>query len=191
MGHIDKHSPAEMLGRTNRRRIRWCGTPFERVAGAALVALLAGGWVQGVADARPAQELRWTRTAPATSSTRPSGLYPFPNDYFTVPDRSTDTDRRVQFLPDSMPRNAAGVPIDPTEWNRNDGFSPGSAILTVFPASTSRAPAPRPRPTSGSPPTPTRRSSARRHVRKAHPVLAELDQSAPPPTSARSSCVRR
>ncbi|HMC70003.1 MAG TPA: hypothetical protein VKJ07_12680, partial [Mycobacteriales bacterium] len=60
-------------------------------------------------------------------------LYPFPNDYFTVPDRSTDTDRRVQFLPDSMPRNAAGVPIDPTEWNRNDGFSPGSAILTVVP----------------------------------------------------------
>ena len=32
-----------------------------------------------------------------------------------------------------MPRNAAGVPIDPTEWNRNDGFSPGSAIITVVP----------------------------------------------------------
>ena len=26
-----------------------------------------------------------------------------------------------------MPRNRAGKPIDPTDWNRNDGFSPGRA----------------------------------------------------------------
>jgi hypothetical protein len=32
-----------------------------------------------------------------------------------------------------MPKNAAGVPIDPTEWNRNDGFSPGSAVQTLVP----------------------------------------------------------
>ena len=32
-----------------------------------------------------------------------------------------------------MPRNAAGVPIRPDEYNRNDGFSPGSPILTLVP----------------------------------------------------------
>jgi hypothetical protein len=60
-------------------------------------------------------------------------LLPFPNDYFTVPDRSTDTGRRVAFSPEVMPQNIAGTPIDPTEWNRNDGFSPGTPILTRVP----------------------------------------------------------
>jgi hypothetical protein len=109
------------------------GRRLSRVAGAALVALLAGGWVQGVADARPAQEAPVDAHGACDFLDPAKCLYPFPNDYFTVPDRSTDTGRRVQFSPDSMPRNAAGVPIDPTEWNRNDGFSPGSAVLTVVP----------------------------------------------------------
>ncbi len=109
------------------------GRRLTRVASAALVALLAGGWVQGVAHARPAQESREEAHGACDFLDPAKCLYPFPNDYFTVPDPSTDTGRRVQFSPDSMPRNAAGVPIDPTEWNRNDGFSPGSAILTVVP----------------------------------------------------------
>jgi hypothetical protein len=109
------------------------GRRLTRVASAALVALLAGGWVQGVAHARPAQESPEEAHGACDFLDPAKCLYPFPNDYFTVPDPSTDTGRRVQFSPDSMPRNAAGVPIDPTEWNRNDGFSPGSAILTVVP----------------------------------------------------------
>ena len=32
-----------------------------------------------------------------------------------------------------MPRNVAGKPIDPTDWNRADGFSPGSLIVTYVP----------------------------------------------------------
>ena len=32
-----------------------------------------------------------------------------------------------------MPDNASGVHMDPTEWNRNDGFSPGQAILVHVP----------------------------------------------------------
>ena len=110
------------------------GRRLNRVAGAALLALFAGGgWVQGVADARPAQEVPVDAHGACDFLDPAKCLYPFPNDYFTVRDRSTDTERRVQFSPDSMPRNAAGVPIDPTEWNRNDGFSPGSAVLTVVP----------------------------------------------------------
>jgi hypothetical protein len=60
-------------------------------------------------------------------------LQPFPNDYFTVPDASTDTGRRVNFDITAMPRNIAGNPIRPDEWNRNDGFSPGQEIVTKVP----------------------------------------------------------
>ncbi|HYI46006.1 MAG TPA: Ig-like domain-containing protein [Actinomycetota bacterium] len=67
-------------------------------------------------------------------------LLPFPNDLFTVPDASMDTGRRVNFGLDAMPRSGAdvstggeGKPIDPAEWNRNDGFSPGSMVMTYVP----------------------------------------------------------
>lgn len=67
-------------------------------------------------------------------------LLPFPNNFFTRPDPSTDTGRRVNFLPTAMPRNGTevteggeGRPVDPLEWNRNDGFSPGSPIMTLVP----------------------------------------------------------
>jgi hypothetical protein len=60
-------------------------------------------------------------------------LLPFPNDTFTGADPTTDTGRRVNLNIASTPRNVAGVPVDPTEWNRNDGFSPGSMALTQVP----------------------------------------------------------
>ncbi|SEG45813.1 hypothetical protein SAMN04489712_105325 [Thermomonospora echinospora] len=60
-------------------------------------------------------------------------LMPFPNDWFTVADRSTATGRRVAFRAAAMPRNRLGKAIDPAEWNRSDGFSPGSPVLTRVP----------------------------------------------------------
>jgi hypothetical protein len=60
-------------------------------------------------------------------------LFPFPNDHFTKPDSATDTGRRLNLNLLSMPRNVAGKPIDPTEFNRNDGFSPGQKIVTKVP----------------------------------------------------------
>jgi hypothetical protein len=60
-------------------------------------------------------------------------LLPFPNDRFTRPDPTSDTGRRVNFLLPEMPRGVTGKPIDPTEWNRQDGFSPGSMVLTFVP----------------------------------------------------------
>jgi hypothetical protein len=70
-------------------------------------------------------------------------LFPFPNDAFTVADATTATGRRVDFKISAMPRNGVdvttaeaggeGKPMDPTEWNRNDGFSPGSSVLTYVP----------------------------------------------------------
>jgi hypothetical protein len=60
-------------------------------------------------------------------------MLPFPNDYFTKADGSTPTGRRVAFDSAAMPRNVAGKPIDPTDWNHADGFSPGSEIVTYVP----------------------------------------------------------
>jgi hypothetical protein len=60
-------------------------------------------------------------------------LQPWPNDFFTRPDASTPTGKRLDLQITAMPRNAAGVPIRPDEYNRNDGFSPGSPIHTYVP----------------------------------------------------------
>jgi hypothetical protein len=60
-------------------------------------------------------------------------LFPFPNNFYTKADATTDTGKRVNLSPLAMPRNIAGKPIDPTEWNRNDGFSPGAMIVTHVP----------------------------------------------------------
>jgi hypothetical protein len=60
-------------------------------------------------------------------------MVPFPNDHFTVRDPDTETGRRVDFHPASMPDNRDGVALRPAEYNRNDGFSPNSTILTRIP----------------------------------------------------------
>ncbi|WP_111657975.1 PKD domain-containing protein [Isoalcanivorax indicus] len=64
-------------------------------------------------------------------------LYPFPSNHFTatVPAGTPTfaTGRRVAMNPLAMPRNLVGKPIDPTDWNRNDGFSPGQLITTFVP----------------------------------------------------------
>jgi hypothetical protein len=60
-------------------------------------------------------------------------LQPWPNDYFTVADSTTDTGKRLNLNVLSMPRSRQNSPIQPTEWNRNDGFSPGQKIVTKVP----------------------------------------------------------
>jgi hypothetical protein len=60
-------------------------------------------------------------------------LQPFPNDYFTTADSTTDTGRRVNLNLLSMPANRVGKHIDPADINRNDGFGPGSPIVTRVP----------------------------------------------------------
>ncbi|HYP48392.1 MAG TPA: hypothetical protein VEQ61_07105 [Thermoleophilaceae bacterium] len=60
-------------------------------------------------------------------------LLPWPNDHFTRRDRETDTGRRVHLERESMPRNKEGAPIEPGDYNRSDGFSPGQLIVTKVP----------------------------------------------------------
>ena len=68
-------------------------------------------------------------------------LLPFPSNHFTSaapagsPQHADNggTGLRINFNPLAMPRNVAGRPIDPTEWNRNDGYSPGQLIVSYAP----------------------------------------------------------
>ncbi len=59
-------------------------------------------------------------------------LQPFPNNHFTVKAK-TPTGRRLALRSQSMPSNLAGKPIDPSDINVSDGFSPGSAAITRVP----------------------------------------------------------
>jgi len=60
-------------------------------------------------------------------------LLPFPSDFLTVPDGTTDTGRRVHFWAEAMPQNASAVPVDPTPYRGSDGFSPGASVILRVP----------------------------------------------------------
>jgi hypothetical protein len=60
-------------------------------------------------------------------------LQPFPNDFFTQPDPTTETGRRIAFNDLVMPKNRFGKPIQALDFNHSDGFSPGQAIFTRVP----------------------------------------------------------
>ncbi|MEU4690468.1 hypothetical protein [Actinoplanes sp. NPDC023714] len=72
-------------------------------------------------------------TARAAEARPASGLLPFPSDRYTVADPASATGRRVHFPAGALPANVAGEHIDPAEWNRQDGFSPGTPILVHVP----------------------------------------------------------
>ena len=71
-------------------------------------------------------------TCPCTVDTCPCDfldpsecLYPFPNDFFTVADPTTDTGRRVHFATVAMPRNASDVADRPDRLQPQRRLQPG------------------------------------------------------------------
>jgi hypothetical protein len=60
-------------------------------------------------------------------------MLPFPDDYYTVPDPTSATGRRVNFKTPGMPANVLGEHIEAEPYNASDGFSPGSTILVKIP----------------------------------------------------------
>jgi hypothetical protein len=56
-------------------------------------------------------------------------LLPFPNNLFTVSDKTSATGVRVHLPQSAMPVNKNGARISVAPYDRNDGFSPGSAII--------------------------------------------------------------
>lgn len=106
-----------------------------------VVAAMGAGMVMTAAVATtPAAATGRSRT-PESITTRPIScdpidpqqcFLPFPSDYFTVP-ATTWTGRRLQIPSSALPSNVAGTPIDTSDWSRNDGWSPGSAIMVRVP----------------------------------------------------------
>ena len=125
----DEHDPVECLSETDPVDFALCAGPaIARQAAAAGEGLVAPrNAVREATDAVLADLGICDPIDPAAC------LLPFPNDFFTVEDATTGTGRRVSFHPLAMPRNVAGKPIDPAEWNRQDGFSPGTPVLAMVP----------------------------------------------------------
>jgi hypothetical protein len=106
---------------------------------AVLVALVASGcaWLRGPRWWAPPVPIERLGVDASTQSRcdpiAPQCMLPFPNDHFTVRDRSTPTGRRLALSSASLPTNASGAPIDVTDQNRADGWSPGSQIMVELP----------------------------------------------------------
>jgi hypothetical protein len=60
-------------------------------------------------------------------------LLPFPNNLFTRKDASTPTGLRVHLPANAMPVNTKGQRVRVAPYDRNDGFSPGSAMIAHIP----------------------------------------------------------
>jgi hypothetical protein len=60
-------------------------------------------------------------------------MLPFPDDYYTEPDASSATGKRIDFKTAGMPANALGAHIAADPYNASDGFSPGATILLKVP----------------------------------------------------------
>jgi hypothetical protein len=60
-------------------------------------------------------------------------LFPFPDNRLTRSDHTSVTRLRVKLPAAAMPVNTKGVRVQPGPYDRNDGFSPGSAIVLHVP----------------------------------------------------------
>lgn len=124
---------------------------------AALVIVMAGGLATAARPSHPHGHWHWHgKPGPGHSHGRPNRLppidmtnaencdfiaepgnalcmLPFPDDYYTVPDSSSPTGRRVDFKTEGMPANALGSHIAADPYNASDGFSQGATILLKVP----------------------------------------------------------
>jgi hypothetical protein len=93
------------------------------VAGAILIATLGGA--RSASAAAPAADCQPFGNRPC--------MLPFPDNRFSKADPTSATGLRVQLPIQAMPTNTAGAQIKVAEYNRNDGFSPGSMIVARIP----------------------------------------------------------
>jgi hypothetical protein len=61
-----------------------------------------------------------------------SCVLPFPSDALTSADDTSETGRRVSLPANALAVNSSGAPFEPDAWNRHDGFSPNTPLLTWF-----------------------------------------------------------
>jgi hypothetical protein len=105
------------------------------LVGVLTTALTALGLSTALAGAKRTLSVRHAHAAavaPAADCqpfTKRPCLLPFPNNLFTRPDRSTQTGVRVHLPLAAMPVNTTGQRVGVAPYDRNDGFSPGSALI--------------------------------------------------------------
>ncbi len=68
-----------------------------------------------------------------TNPTQSICMVPFPDDYYTTADSSSETGRRINFQTEGMPENAFGQRIEGAPYNASNGFSQGATILLKIP----------------------------------------------------------
>ena len=105
------------------------------VVGLFCLAVVAAGVTSGLAGARGTIKPRsaapgvQAQAADCQPFTSVPCLLPFPNNLFTRKDRTSPTGLRVRLPAAAMPINTKGQRISVAPYDRNDGFSPGSAII--------------------------------------------------------------
>lgn len=65
---------------------------------------------------------------------------PFPSSFFLDPDDTSETGWRVAFGPTSLPVTKTGTQMDPTTWNRRDGFPILGPMLALLPGAVATSP---------------------------------------------------
>ena len=161
--------------------------PLRRAVLAILVALAA---LSAAAPASAGSRVEAPAVEPGCDPIDPAHcLFPWPNDYFTVRDKRTPTGRRLALTTSMMPRNKDGVPIEPADYNRSDGFSPGQGIVLKVPGFDTTEALRR----SGAVPVTDLERAYDRHqpivvinarTRRRHLIWAEVDSNASSPAQA-------
>lgn len=60
-------------------------------------------------------------------------ILPWPSSRYLEADTSTATGFRISIPDGATPTNNRRVPVDPSQWDRFDGFSPFTSMVTAFP----------------------------------------------------------
>ncbi len=120
---------ARLAGFWKGRRGRWA-LALVGLALSAIPATLLASSAGAAGSGTPAADCQPFSRTPC--------LLPFPSNLFTRRDRSTPTGLRVRLPANAMPVNTRGQRIGVAQYDRNDGFSPGSAMIVHVPGSGQR-----------------------------------------------------
>jgi hypothetical protein len=107
-------------------------------------------------------------------------MLPFPSSFYTKPDPDSRTGVRVDLTNAALPTSSFGVPLDPTPYNRRDGFSSVASLLAYFPEKIDPSNLPGPNDTRLSMDRKSPIQLFRYDTGERVPLFAELDANADP-----------
>jgi len=107
-------------------------------------------------------------------------LLPFPSSFYTRPDPESRTGVHVDLSNAALPVSSFGTPLDPTPYDRRDGFSSVASLLAYFPAKIDPSGLPGPNQTQASMDPKSPIQLFRYDTGERVPLFAELDANADP-----------